>query len=87
MLAIRHTQCAHCGQFFPISWMYNNHDEQGYKSPTSGEHFCSKRCCELAEGDSMQNAFDLQACPACGKMSLGEFCSEGCAKEDRLDRM
>ena len=52
-LAIRHTQCDRCGQFFPISWLYNRNgnDEKGYQSPKTGEHYCSKRCCDLKEGE------------------------------------
>ena len=50
-LAIRHTQCNRCGQFFPISWLYNLNDEKGYQSPKTGEHYCSVRCCDLKEGE------------------------------------
>ena len=60
-LAIRHTQCDRCGQFFLISLLYNNDDEKGYQSPKTGEHYCSKRCCDLKEGDAMQTAVDFEA--------------------------
>ena len=71
-LAIRHTQCDRCGQFFPISWMYNrnNNDEMGYQSPETGENYCSKRCCDLKEGDTMQTAFNFEATCSFGKEKL-----------------
>ena len=81
-----HIPCTRCRNPFPAEQLWTGDSSKGWRSLETNKPYCSKQCCELAEGDPMQNAYNLE-CPECGKPCEGEFCSEGCAKEDRLDRM
>lgn len=61
MMRRGHTQCNCCCQEFPSEWLWIPGNNKGFMSPDTSEHYCSKQCCELEEGDSMQNAFNLEA--------------------------